>query len=108
MTVQAQKNESNGTRGPDKPSLDFTIVDEMRVPQRSELARERMLSCRLYLGLIQTMNGDCSAEFVRHSDGATLRTIGTYVFVRTVMCSPVRANTIAQVLKIPRMVVLSA
>lgn len=62
--------------------------------------------CRLYLGLIQTTNDDYSAEFVRHSDGATLRTIGIYVFVRTVMCSPVRANTIAQVLKIPRMVVL--
>jgi DNA-binding IclR family transcriptional regulator len=37
---------------------------------------------------------------------ATYRTIGIYVFLRTVMCSPVRASTIAQVLKIPRATVL--
>ena len=34
MTVRAQKNESNGTGDPDKPSPDFTLVDDMRVPQR--------------------------------------------------------------------------
>ena len=49
MTVRAQKNESNGTSDPDKPSPDFTFVDDMRVPQRVELARERMLLCRLDL-----------------------------------------------------------
>jgi len=41
MTVRAQKNESNGTGDPDKPSPDFTLVDDMRVPQRVELAREQ-------------------------------------------------------------------
>ena len=49
MTVRAQKNESNGTSDPDKPSPDFTFVDDMRVPQRVELARERVLLCRLDL-----------------------------------------------------------
>ena len=75
-------------------------------PQRIELARERMLLSRLYLGLIQTMNDDYGAEFAKHNDSAIYRTIGIYVFLRTVLCSPVRASTIAQVLKIPRVTVL--
>lgn len=53
-----------------------------------------------------TMNDDYGAEFAKHSDSATYRTIGIYVFLRTVMCSPVRASTIAQVLRIPRATVL--
>jgi len=65
-----------------------------------------MLLSRLYLGLIQTMNDDYGAEFAKHNDSATYRTIGIYVFLRTLMCSPVRASTIAQVLKIPRATVL--
>jgi DNA-binding IclR family transcriptional regulator len=35
-----------------------------------------------------------------------VRTIGIYVFLRTVMCSPVRASTIAQTLKLPRTTVI--
>jgi DNA-binding IclR family transcriptional regulator len=31
-----------------------------------------------------------------------MRTIGIYVFLRTLMCSPVRAGTIAQALKLPK------
>jgi DNA-binding IclR family transcriptional regulator len=34
------------------------------------------------------------------------RTIGIYVFLRTVMCSPVRASQIAHALKLPRVAVL--
>ena len=34
------------------------------------------------------------------------RTIGIYVFVRTVMCSPVRASQIAHALKLPRVSVV--
>jgi DNA-binding IclR family transcriptional regulator len=52
------------------------------------------------------MNDDYGAEFAKHNDSATYRTIGIYVFLRTVLCSPVRASTIAQVLKIPRVTVL--
>jgi DNA-binding MarR family transcriptional regulator len=85
---------------------DFVLLQEIKPPQRIELARERMLLSRLYLGLIQTINDDYGAEFAKHSDSATYRTIGIYVFLRTVMCSPVRASTIAQVLKIPRATVL--
>ena len=87
-------------------SPDFVLLDDIRPPPRIELARERMLLCRLYLGLIQTLNDDYGAEFARHSDSATFRTIGIYVFLRTVMCSPVRSSTIAHTLKMPRAVVL--
>jgi DNA-binding MarR family transcriptional regulator len=87
-------------------STDFVVFDDTRPPPRIELGRERMLLCRLYLGLIQTMNDDYGAEFAKHNDSATYRTIGIYVFLRTLMCSPVRASTIAQVLKIPRATVL--
>jgi CRP-like cAMP-binding protein len=34
------------------------------------------------------------------------RTIGIYVFLRTVMCSPVRASQIAHALKLPRISVV--
>jgi len=85
---------------------DFVLLDDIKPPQRIELARERMLLSRLYLGLIQTINDDYGAEFAKHSDSATYRTIGIYVFLRTVTCSPVRASTIAQVLRIPRATVL--
>ena len=85
---------------------DFVLLGDIKPPQRIELARERMLLSRLYLGLIQTMNDDYGAEFAKHNDSATYRTIGIYVFLRTVTCSPVRASTIAQVLKIPRGTVL--
>jgi DNA-binding IclR family transcriptional regulator len=36
----------------------------------------------------------------------TTETIGIYVFLRTVMCSPVRASQIAHALKLPRVAVL--
>jgi len=85
---------------------DFALLGDIKPPQRIELARERMLLSRLYLGLIQTMNDDYGAEFAKHNDSAIYRTIGIYVFLRTVLCSPVRASTIAQVLKIPRVTVL--
>jgi DNA-binding MarR family transcriptional regulator len=85
---------------------DFILVEEVLPPRRIELARERMLMCRLYLGLIRSMTEDYGAEFAAHSDSATFRTIGIYVFLRTVMCSPARASTIAQALRLPRVTVL--
>ncbi len=88
------------------PLGDFVLVDEVHPPRRIELARERMLMCRLYLGLIRSIGDDYGAEFAAHSDSATFRTIGIYVFLRTVMCSPVRASTIAQALNLPRVTVL--
>jgi DNA-binding MarR family transcriptional regulator len=108
--MASERNHSKATERDERPasanSPDFIVVDDTRPPPRIELGRERMLLCRLYLGLIQTMNDDYGAEFAKHSDSATYRTIGIYVFLRTVMCSPVRASTIAQVLKIPRATVL--
>jgi DNA-binding MarR family transcriptional regulator len=85
---------------------DFVLLAEIKPPPRIQLARERLLLSRLYLGLIQALNDDYGAEFAKHSDSATYRTIGIYVFLRTVMCSPVRASTIAHTLKLPRATVL--
>jgi DNA-binding MarR family transcriptional regulator len=108
--MASERNHSKATGRDECPasgnSGDFIVLDDTKPPPRIELGRERMLLCRLYLGLIQAMNDDYGAEFARHSDSATYRTIGIYVFLRTVMCSPVRASTISQVLKIPRATVL--
>ena len=103
---QFQQNEPDGVPGWAKADPDFVLIDDAQPPRRIEFARERMLMCRLYLGLIQTMNDDYGADFAKYSDSATYRTIGIYVFLRTVMCTPVRATTIAQALKIPRATVL--
>ena len=85
---------------------DFVLVQDFRPPPRIELARERMLICRLYLGLIRTMTEDYGAAFASHNDSSTFRTIGIYVFLRTVMCSPVGAGKIANALKLPRVTVV--
>jgi DNA-binding IclR family transcriptional regulator len=52
------------------------------------------------------MTEDYGAAFAAHNDSATFRTIGIYVFLRTVMCSPVSAGKIAHALKLPRVVVV--
>jgi hypothetical protein len=87
-------------------SSDFVLVPDARPPRRIELARERMLLCRLYLGIIRSLNDDYGTAFGSHSDSATVRAIGIYVFLRTVMCSPARATSIASALKLPRAIVL--
>jgi DNA-binding MarR family transcriptional regulator len=85
---------------------DFVLIEEGKPPPRIELARERLLICRLYLGLLQTITDDYGAGFALHSDSLAYRTIGIYVFLRTVMCSPVRASQIAHALKLPRVSVV--
>jgi DNA-binding HxlR family transcriptional regulator len=85
--------------------LHFIMLDEAKPPPRIAQARERLLLCRLYVGLIRSIHEDYGAEFVGSSDSCTLRTIGIYVFLRTLMCTPVRASTIAQTLKLPKTVV---
>src|SRR3984885_15486157 len=83
-------------------SFDFVLVDDVKPPPRIMLARERLLLCRLYVGLIRGISDDSGAECAAHSDSCTIRTIGIYVFLRTLLCSPVRAATIAQALKLPK------
>jgi hypothetical protein len=85
---------------------EFVLVAQGKPPPRIELAKERMLICRLYLGLLRTITDDYGAEFATHSDSLAHRTIGIYVFLRTVMCSPVRASQIAHALKLPRVSVV--
>lgn len=87
-------------------AIDFVLVDEGRPPSRIERARERLLVSRLYLGLIRSICDDYGAEFAARSDSLEYRTIGIYVFLRTVMCAPVRAGQIAHALKLPRVAVL--
>src|ERR1700748_2485114 len=90
----------------DDSGNDFVLIQDIKPPQRIALARERLLISRLYIGLIRSIHDDYGAEFATHSDSSTIRTIGIYVFLRTVMCSPVRASTIASALKLPRQTVL--
>jgi DNA-binding MarR family transcriptional regulator len=85
---------------------DFVLIAEGKPPSRIALAHERMLVCRLYIGLLQTITDDYDAEFAVHSDSLAYRTIGIYVFLRTVMCSPARASQIAHALRLPRAAVL--
>src|ERR1700752_1385222 len=85
---------------------DFVLIAEGKPPSRIALAHERMLVCRLYIGLLQTITDDYDAEFAVHSDSLAYRTIGIYVFLRTVMCSPARASQIAHALRLPRVSVV--
>ena len=87
---------------------DFVLMKDVRPPPRFAHARERMLICRLYLGLIRTINDDYGAPFVAHSDSASFRAVGIYVLFRSIMCSPVHAGTVAHALKLPRALVLHA
>lgn len=84
----------------------FVLLDTVQPPARIAMARERLLLSRLYLGLIRSLNDDYGADFVRQNDSATFRTIGIYLFLRTAMCAPARASTVAQSLKLPRATVL--
>jgi predicted transcriptional regulator len=106
QALQTQSEERIEAGAWRDPGFDFVLVQDVQPPRRIELARERMLMCRLYIGLIRSLNDDYGTEFATHSDSSTFRTIGIYVFLRTVMCSPVRASTIAQALKLPRVTVL--
>ncbi len=85
---------------------DFVMIAEGKPPSRIALARERMLISRLYVGLLQTITDDYGTEFASHSDSLTYRTVGIYVFLRTVMCAPARASQIAHALRLPRAAVL--
>ena len=78
------------------------MIDGVQPPSRIVQARERLLLCRLYVSLIRSLHEDYGAEFAANSDSATLRTVGIYIFFRTLMCTPVRASTIAQALKLPK------
>jgi hypothetical protein len=103
---RSQSEEHDETHAWESLGSEFVLIKEARPPPRIERARERMLMCRLYLGLIRSINDDYGATFATHSDSSSLRTIGIYVFLRTVMCSPVHASRIASVLKLPRVTVL--
>jgi hypothetical protein len=85
---------------------DFVLMKDVRPASRFVHARERLLMCRLYLGLIRSISDDYGAPLSGHGDSASFRAIGIYVFFRSVMCSPVHASTVARALKLPRAAVL--
>jgi hypothetical protein len=85
---------------------DVTRMKEVEPPRRFPHARERMLMCRLYLSLVRSVGEDFGAPFVGHADSPTVRAIGIYVLVRTMMCVPAHAGAIAHALKLPRAAVL--
>jgi IclR helix-turn-helix domain len=101
-----QREASNDAHSFVDHGSEFVLIAEGRPPSRIALARERMLICRLYVGLLQTITDDYGTEFAAHSDSLAYRTIGIYVFLRTVMCSPARASQIAHALRLPRAAVL--
>jgi hypothetical protein len=95
MSIQNEVRAS----GPQHEAIDwvdhgsnFILIADGKPPSRIALGRERMLICRLYIGLLQTITDDYRADFAAHSDSLAYRTIGIYVFLRTVMCSPGRAS----------------
>jgi len=117
MSVETMSVQNEGRAAPQREASkdplsfidhgsDFVLVEEPRPPSRIVMARERMLICRLYVGLLQTITDDYGAEFAAHSDSLAYRTVGIYVFLRTAMCSPARAGQIAHALRLPRATVL--
>ena len=102
----SQDETHSGEHAFQDQNSEFVLIEEGKPPSRIELARERMLISRLYLGLLRTITDDYGTEFAAQSDSLTYRTIGIYVFLRTVTCSPVRASQIAHALKLPRATVL--
>jgi len=105
-TLRAQHEAHNNVHASPNHGSDFVLIAEGKPPPRIALARERMLICRLYVGLLQTITDDYGAEFAAHSDSLAYRTIGIYIFLRTTMCSPARASQIAHALRLPRAAVL--
>jgi hypothetical protein len=101
----ASERQSGSSAWPEEIA-DFVLVDDVKPPPRIAMARERMVMCRLYLGLIRSMTDDYGLDFVGGGDSAIVRTIGIYLFLRTVTCTPARASAVAQALKLPRPVVL--
>src|SRR5262245_66696242 len=101
--MQIHKNHWGHQSEPHAGSHAFVLVEERQPPPRIELARERMLMCRLYIGLIRTLNEDYGAAFGSPSDSATGRTIGIYVFLCTMMCTPVSPSKNGNALKLTRL-----
>jgi IclR helix-turn-helix domain len=85
---------------------DFARIGEVEPPARFPHARERMLMCRLYLGLIRTVGEDFGAPFTADGDSPSFRAIGIYLLCRTMLCAPAHAGDVAHALKLPRATVL--
>jgi DNA-binding MarR family transcriptional regulator len=98
------RTDASGTRGGDAEA-DFVLVREVPPPHRIALAKERLLMSQLYVDLIAGINDDYGAEFACHSDSCTLRSVGIYVFYRTLSGDPAHVAQIGQALGLPKTVV---
>src|SRR5262249_26575819 len=87
---------------------DFFPLQDIVPPARFPHARERLLMCRLYVGVIRSISDDYGAPFATHADSPSFRAVGIYVMFRTMLSAPVNAGDVAQALKLPRAAVLHA
>src|SRR5262249_32723628 len=85
---------------------DFVLKEDAKPPPRIEFARERILVCRLYLGLIRSISDDYGAPFAAHAASARSRALAISALPRPLMCSPANSGAIAHALKLPRATVL--
>jgi len=85
---------------------DLALANELEPPPRFPYARERILMCRLYLGLIRSVSEDFGAPFGAQGESAAFRAIGIYVLFRTMLSVPVHAGDVAHALKLPRATVV--
>ena len=81
---------------------DLALMKAGDPPSRFPHAHERILICRLYLGLIRSISEDFGAPFAAQGESATFRAIGIYVFFRTLLSAPVHAGDVAHALRLPR------
>ena len=87
---------------------DFLPLRDIVPPTRFPHARERLLMCRLYVGVIRSISDDYGAPLVNHADSPSFRAVGIYVMFRTMLSAPVHASDVAQALRLPRAAVLHA
>ena len=68
---------------------EFVLIAEGKPPPGIELARERLLICRLYLGLMRTITDDYGAEFAARSDSWPTEPSAstTNAPMQTILCS---------------------
>jgi len=64
--AEIRGEEPGGTPPWDHLDCDFVMVDDTQPPRRIEMGRERLLMCRLYIGLIRSLNDDYGAVFAQN------------------------------------------
>ena len=79
---------------------DFVVIDEAGLPTQVMDSREHF--CRPSTGLICARQDGDGIEFAVRPDSRALRTVGTYIFLRTLMRTVERSHTAAQALTLKK------